>query len=533
MLGGGEADGADGFRWRKVGALLGLSMEFFCEEECEEGGSSFSATDHSQQQLPTTRVFLLDIFGDLHISRASTYATDHSQQLLYSANLHLHYRQFQIALLLQSQIASLQLQFRLQVTVFRILTFQIAFHLQFQIAGKFRIQIRRDRQLQGSNTGVFRHRPTITGAVLGLMGSGTRPSGRERPTDWRWRIGDQSLHQNGAVHMRNEKNPNVRAVEVIATSIYITNFPKDWNEKIIWNTCQEFGVVVDVYMSPRLTKNGKRFAFVRFIRVSNVERLVSIMASKWYGNYHLYACMAKFPRKSNASGLINERTHHNTQPQHNTQPRPVQGTVGSNGTSSKTYVAILKKKQEMNATEKNEYPAAKETVVPVNYTREDEQIIHLTDADLLSIPDASTIVLAKVKDPNIINCLNVVLDKEGFKNVDITYMGGSWLWIEFDNRKACTRFKQCDVLKTYFLELQNLSRQFVVDDKIIWVEMTGMPVGAWTLNAFRKVAATWGEVVFLDKGNTGGIVSHPQTRWRKRLRAERHISITTTTIKQT
>ncbi|KAL4589151.1 hypothetical protein LXL04_002055 [Taraxacum kok-saghyz] len=37
-LGGGEADGGDGFRWQKVGALLRLSMEFFCEEEGEKGG---------------------------------------------------------------------------------------------------------------------------------------------------------------------------------------------------------------------------------------------------------------------------------------------------------------------------------------------------------------------------------------------------------------------------------------------------------------------------------------------------------------
>ena len=33
-----KLDGGDGFRWWKVGALLGLSMEFSCEEEGEEGG---------------------------------------------------------------------------------------------------------------------------------------------------------------------------------------------------------------------------------------------------------------------------------------------------------------------------------------------------------------------------------------------------------------------------------------------------------------------------------------------------------------
>ena len=75
----------------------------------------------------------------------------------------------------------------------------------------------------------------------------------------------------------------------MATSIYITNFPKHWNEKTIWTNCKEFGVVVDVYLSPRVAKNGNRFAFVRFLRVQDVNKLVSSMSSKWYGSYHMYA----------------------------------------------------------------------------------------------------------------------------------------------------------------------------------------------------------------------------------------------------
>ena len=103
---------------------------------------------------------------------------------------------------------------------------------------------------------------------------------------------------HGAGEAKNNTNPNRKAIEAVATSIYITNFPQDWNETVIWKQCQEFGRVVDVYLSPRLSKAGKKFAFVRFLRVSNISRLVSDMSSKWYGSYHMYACVARFARKN-------------------------------------------------------------------------------------------------------------------------------------------------------------------------------------------------------------------------------------------
>nr|GEV97261.1 RNA-directed DNA polymerase, eukaryota [Tanacetum cinerariifolium] len=42
----------------------------------------------------------------------------------------------------------------------------------------------------------------------------------------------------------------------------------------LWKLCQSYGTVVDVYIPNRRSKAGKRFAFVRFIKVENVDRLV-------------------------------------------------------------------------------------------------------------------------------------------------------------------------------------------------------------------------------------------------------------------
>ena len=130
--------------------------------------------------------------------------------------------------------------------------------------------------------------------------------------------------------------------------------------------------------------------------------------------------------------------------------------------------------------------------------KEPMKSVKVTANDLINVPDSATIVICKVKSLSFIENIHGVLAKEGFRNVDVNYIGGSWVWIEFDNRKACTRFKQRAELLQYFLEVQTMSRQFVVDDKIVWIEISGMPLGAWSAAAFKKVAAVWGEVVFLD-----------------------------------
>nr|GEZ52808.1 increased DNA methylation 1-like [Tanacetum cinerariifolium] len=46
--------------------------------------------------------------------------------------------------------------------------------------------------------------------------------------------------------------------------------------KDLWVLCQAYGKVVDVFIPNRKSKAGKRFAFIHFIKVENLERLVDV-----------------------------------------------------------------------------------------------------------------------------------------------------------------------------------------------------------------------------------------------------------------
>ncbi|GJX19774.1 nucleotide-binding alpha-beta plait domain-containing protein [Tanacetum coccineum] len=64
-------------------------------------------------------------------------------------------------------------------------------------------------------------------------------------------------------------------VQKMSISVFITNFPDSFSAKDLFKTCSQYGYVVDVYIPNKRSKFGKRFGFVRFIKVFNEERLVN------------------------------------------------------------------------------------------------------------------------------------------------------------------------------------------------------------------------------------------------------------------
>nr|GEV31917.1 RNA-directed DNA polymerase, eukaryota [Tanacetum cinerariifolium] len=89
----------------------------------------------------------------------------------------------------------------------------------------------------------------------------------------------------------------------ISQSLFVTNFPESTQSGDLWKVCSTYGTVIDMFIPNKRSKSGKRFAFVRYIKVFNLVRLVENLCIIWIGRYHLYANQVRFerPRKSNFS----------------------------------------------------------------------------------------------------------------------------------------------------------------------------------------------------------------------------------------
>ncbi|GJZ29352.1 RNA-directed DNA polymerase, eukaryota [Tanacetum coccineum] len=101
--------------------------------------------------------------------------------------------------------------------------------------------------------------------------------------------------------MAGKFRSNEDLTRAISNSIFMTNFPDSTSAKDLWNLCSGYRTVVDVYIPNRRSKVGKWFAFVRFIKVENIDRLVGNLCTLWIGRMHIHANVVHFTHPPRAT----------------------------------------------------------------------------------------------------------------------------------------------------------------------------------------------------------------------------------------
>nr|GEY33341.1 RNA-directed DNA polymerase, eukaryota, nucleotide-binding alpha-beta plait domain protein [Tanacetum cinerariifolium] len=216
----------------------------------------------------------------------------------------------------------------------------------------------------------------------------------------------------------------------IARSIFVTNFPDSTSSKDLWKLCQSYGTVVDVYIPNRRSKAGKRFAFVRFIKVDNVDRLVWNLCTLWIGRMHLHANVVRF-----------ERTPSQV-------PRPSQPVRKAIHTGN-TFASVVKGNL---VSPMSSSPAL------------------VLDDTCLEDKDYENCLMGEILQFSSISNLCILLFHEGFLSVRTVYLGGLWA-------------------------------EFVAKERIVWIDIEGVALHAWSRATFAKIGSKWGEMMDLEDGS--------------------------------
>nr|GEY04760.1 nucleotide-binding alpha-beta plait domain-containing protein [Tanacetum cinerariifolium] len=91
----------------------------------------------------------------------------------------------------------------------------------------------------------------------------------------------------------------------VSNSVFIKNFPDQAGSKELWNACKQYGHVVDAFIPNRRSNIGKRFGFIRFIKVFDAERLVNNLCTIWIGSHRLHDSIARFQRPTGQNSSRN------------------------------------------------------------------------------------------------------------------------------------------------------------------------------------------------------------------------------------
>nr|GEY09826.1 hydroxycinnamoyl-CoA quinate/shikimate transferase [Tanacetum cinerariifolium] len=240
-------------------------------------------------------------------------------------------------------------------------------------------------------------------------------------------------------HIRvcNMRDPHSKEdkVQNISTSIFVTNFPDQFSTKDLWNLCNQYGRVVDTFIPNRRTISGKRFGFVRFIKIVEVDRLINNLCTIWVGRFKLYANIARFQRPP------------------------------------------LKKNNSIptkNVQEKN---------LSQSMDKENKPAIMLDDM-CLNQRDFFTALMGKVKESGSLSNLKLVLANEGFDNINLKYLGGYWVMIEFMTNISKEKFMANVEVNSWLSLIQQASNAFHIDERVTWVDIEGVPLKAWNERIF-------------------------------------------------
>ncbi|GJT09379.1 RNA-directed DNA polymerase, eukaryota [Tanacetum coccineum] len=119
------------------------------------------------------------------------------------------------------------------------------------------------------------------------------------------------------------------------------------------------------------------------------------------------------------------------------------------------------------------------------------------DDSCMVTTDLRNYVMGEVKLFSSVNNLRVILSAEGFSIQKVVYLGGLWVMFELPSANSKSKFLAHVGVRSWFKCLSNPQPDFSPRDRIIWVDVEGVPMHAWSSNTFHKIGSMWGEVLEL------------------------------------
>ncbi|GJZ76376.1 nucleotide-binding alpha-beta plait domain-containing protein, partial [Tanacetum coccineum] len=94
--------------------------------------------------------------------------------------------------------------------------------------------------------------------------------------------------------------------------------------------------------------------------------------------------------------------------------------------------------------------------------------------------------------------LKPAIGEEGFEEIKISYMGESWVKLDFVSLESMKMFKENGSIGSWFSCIKQADKDFVIEGRVAWVEIEGIPFKFWSKNTFRKIANRWGDLIDFD-----------------------------------
>ncbi|KAL4592036.1 hypothetical protein LXL04_005015 [Taraxacum kok-saghyz] len=208
---------------------------------------------------------------------------------------------------------------------------------------------------------------------------------------------------------------------------------------------------------------NRMFRASRMALVADVEKLVSSLCMIRIGNLLLHANVSTRPQNAPKTNSFRPILFQREKPI-DTQARKL----------AVSYANMVSGKKQEKVEAENQATQSSSTSI---------------DCEVMNLNAYPFALLARFKDFRAISNTRCMCQGEGFGDVDPKYLGGLWVLLEFQSMERRKAFLAHTAVTSWIDELKPWHNDFVVKDRILWVEVEGVPLLAWSEDTFKRIAS--------------------------------------------
>ncbi|KAJ4849830.1 hypothetical protein Tsubulata_045590 [Turnera subulata] len=247
-------------------------------------------------------------------------------------------------------------------------------------------------------------------------------------------------------------------------SLYVANVTETWKPADIYRIMSKYGEVIDVYIPSKRSRSGRRFCFVRYRGLRDIQRLLNDVGRVQVEHGFIRANVAK--GRNRTQPLLGKPFRRNLR------------------TAEKSYASALQE-QERVVDAKTPAPTTMEA-----------KFIPTTD----TLSWLARCMIGTLKDPCKMDSMSLIWRLHGVEEVQISKLGGDRIIVCFPTIERMSQFLGSvpDWVPLWFQSLVPWHQGLRATNRRCWLTLRGVPLNAWCHEFFVMVGSFFGRLLRVD-----------------------------------
>ncbi|XP_027351182.1 uncharacterized protein LOC113862294 [Abrus precatorius] len=268
-----------------------------------------------------------------------------------------------------------------------------------------------------------------------------------------------------------------------STSYVFTNFPFITGVSALWQIFQQWEKVVNVFISQKSDKLGRRFDFVHFMEVADAKSLEAKLKSIIIGRMRLYINLMRHAREKTVGTKVSAEGNKTR----------LSFVIGTTKTSRNTYAEKLKAPRLIEIHKGQKWVKKKKPWAHLEF-----------EVDEGRIEECRGAMVERLYRKHDLKNMRRALLRESMLDINLTTMGDDMVLVKSD---AGVDLEDTISLKKlwwekWFYDLREWHPNVVAVRRVTWVRCYGVPLHAWSELFFRKLVSSLGDFIQIDQVTT-------------------------------